>query len=126
MPGSRTVLAQSGVQNGEWRTYGGDQGHTKDSPLDQINKDNVGSFRSRGAGSRLTTTSRARARRPATRKYLSISTYLNEIHAADGPRRVVHRDLVRPIAAIDARTGKTLWSYDPASTTKAALRARVS
>ena len=36
------VATQSGApRNGEWREYGGDQGCTKYSPLDQINKDNV-------------------------------------------------------------------------------------
>jgi hypothetical protein len=29
-----TVLGQSGATNGEWRTYGGDLGHTRYSPLD--------------------------------------------------------------------------------------------
>src|SRR4051812_639131 len=30
------LLAQSGAKNGEWRTYGGDLGHTRYSPLEQI------------------------------------------------------------------------------------------
>ena len=29
------VEAQTGVNNNEWHSYGGDQGHTKYSPLDQ-------------------------------------------------------------------------------------------
>ncbi len=32
--------AQSGAQNGEWRSYGGDLGNTHYSPLDQISADN--------------------------------------------------------------------------------------
>src|ERR1700732_3757851 len=32
--------AQSGAKNGEWRTYGGDLGSTRYSPLDQINAGN--------------------------------------------------------------------------------------
>jgi quinoprotein glucose dehydrogenase len=32
--------AQTGAKNGEWRTYGGDLGNTKYSPLDQINASN--------------------------------------------------------------------------------------
>lgn len=35
------ALAQYGAQNGQWRSYGGDQGSTRYSPLDQINRDNV-------------------------------------------------------------------------------------
>src|ERR1700675_4818279 len=37
-----TVNAQSGAKNGEWRTYGGDLGNTRYSPLDQINASNFG------------------------------------------------------------------------------------
>ncbi len=29
-----------GTENGEWRYLGGDAGHTRSSPLDQINRDN--------------------------------------------------------------------------------------
>src|ERR1700682_4647524 len=32
--------SQSGAKDGEWRTYGGDLGHTRYSPLDQIKADN--------------------------------------------------------------------------------------
>jgi len=32
--------AQAGAANGEWRTYGGDLGHTRYAPLDQINATN--------------------------------------------------------------------------------------
>src|SRR5436305_10779151 len=35
------VLGQSGAKDGEWPTYGGDLGHTRYAPLDQIN---VGNF----------------------------------------------------------------------------------
>src|SRR5437867_3157861 len=33
------------ARTGEWREYGGDQGYTKYSPLDQINKSNVTQLR---------------------------------------------------------------------------------
>src|SRR5690349_2059799 len=35
---------QGATKKGEWRSYGGDSGSTKYSPLDQINKQNVGSL----------------------------------------------------------------------------------
>jgi quinoprotein glucose dehydrogenase len=38
--GTLPILAQSGAKNGEWRTYGGDLGSTRYSPLDQINAAN--------------------------------------------------------------------------------------
>ncbi|MDH5643829.1 MAG: hypothetical protein OEY63_06475, partial [Gemmatimonadota bacterium] len=31
----------TGTENGEWRYWGGDEGSTRFSPLDQINADNV-------------------------------------------------------------------------------------
>ena len=34
------VIGQAGAKNGEWRTYGGDLGHTRYSPLDQITAGN--------------------------------------------------------------------------------------
>ena len=34
------VLGQSGATNGEWRHYGGDLGHTRYAPLDQIDATN--------------------------------------------------------------------------------------
>jgi len=35
-----TLFGQTGASNGEWRTYGGDLGHTRYAPLDQINAAN--------------------------------------------------------------------------------------
>src|SRR5688500_9586103 len=34
------VRAQTGTKRGEWPTYGGDLGHTRYAPLDQINAQN--------------------------------------------------------------------------------------
>jgi glucose dehydrogenase len=34
------LAGQSGARNGEWRSYGGDIGHTRYAPLDQINASN--------------------------------------------------------------------------------------
>ena len=36
---------QYGATNGEWRSYGGDTGSTKYSPLDQIDATNFGELR---------------------------------------------------------------------------------
>ena len=35
-----SLVGQSGARNGEWRSYGGDLGHTRYAPLDQINATN--------------------------------------------------------------------------------------
>ena len=39
------AAAQTGAADGQWRSYGGDQGHTKYAPLDQINQENVQDLR---------------------------------------------------------------------------------
>jgi len=39
--GGVALTGQTGAKNGEWRAYGGDEGSTRYSPLDQINRDNV-------------------------------------------------------------------------------------
>src|SRR5208283_5941817 len=38
--GISPAAAQTGAKNGEWRTYGGDLGNTRYSPLNQINASN--------------------------------------------------------------------------------------
>lgn len=50
-----SALAQQGALGGEWRNYGGDAAHTKYSPLDQINADNVLQHGKRKVGSHHTT-----------------------------------------------------------------------
>jgi quinoprotein glucose dehydrogenase len=109
--------AQTGAQNAEWRTYGGDSGHTKYSPLDQINKANVKNLQIawRWVSIDEELKARAKASGDASLKYLSISTYLNETTPL-----MVRGVLYTPtsygqVAAIDAGTGKTIWSYDPAT-----------
>ena len=39
------ILAQQGAKTGEWRVYGGDEGSTRYSPLDQINRENIKDLR---------------------------------------------------------------------------------
>src|ERR1700691_3856033 len=45
---AQSGTAQPGTANGEWRYYGGDAESTKYSPLDQINRDNVGKLQVAG------------------------------------------------------------------------------
>ena len=35
------LVAQQGAKGGEWRAFGGEEGSTSYSPLDQINRDNI-------------------------------------------------------------------------------------
>src|SRR5512145_3517944 len=41
---SSSIHGQTGAPAGEWRTYGGDLGHTRYSPLDQITAANFGTL----------------------------------------------------------------------------------
>ena len=41
---SATIAGQKGTTGGDWRAYGGDLGHTRYAPLDQITASNFGSL----------------------------------------------------------------------------------
>ena len=94
------VLAQRlpGTENGEWRYLGGDAGHTRSSPLDQITADNFPDlevawiWRSDNFGPNV--------------DYFSRSTPIyvdGMLYTVATPRRQV--------VAIDPATGETLWVF---------------
>ena len=90
--------AQSGAANGEWRTYGGDLGHTRYAPLDQINASN---FQTLEVAWRFKTD--ALGPRP---EYQLESTPLmvkGVLYSTAGSRRAV--------VALDAGTGELLWMH---------------
>src|SRR4249920_1736842 len=90
--------AQAGAANGEWRTYGGDLGHTRYAPLDQINASN---FKALEIAWRFKTD--ALGPRP---EYQLESTPLmvkGVLYSTAGSRRAV--------VALDAGTGELLWMY---------------
>jgi quinoprotein glucose dehydrogenase len=97
---SAAAFAQGlpGTENGEWRYLGGDAGHTRSSPLDQINGDNFGdleiawTWRGDNFGPNL--------------DYFSRSTpiYVDGLlYTVASPRRQV--------VAIDPATGETIWTF---------------
>ena len=93
-----SVTAQSGAANGEWRTYGGDLGHTRYSPADQIDASN---FRTLEVAWRFKTDSLGP--RP---EYQFESTPLmvkGVLYSTAGSRRAV--------VALDAATGELLWMH---------------
>jgi quinoprotein glucose dehydrogenase len=109
--GSRsTVRAQTGAVNGEWPTYGGDLGHTKYSPLDQVNKSNVHRLRIAWRWLSIDEELKTRTGLPNT---LRLPTYLNEATPLMVHGVLYTSTAFGQIAAIDARSGKTMWSYDP-------------
>ncbi len=88
--------AQHGAPQGEWPTYGGDLGHTRYSPLDQINAANF---------SKLEVAWRFKADNLGpTREYNFQSTPLmvgGVVYSTAGSRRAV--------VALDAGNGELLW-----------------
>ncbi len=90
--------AQSGAKNGEWRAYGGDTGHTRYSPLDQINADNF---------NKLTIAWRFNTAHLGPRPEFQLeSTPLmanGVLYSTAGTRRAV--------VALDPETGEELWVH---------------
>ena len=129
------AAAQHGATNGEWRSYGADIGSTKYSPLDQITEENFEdleiAWRWRSVDTHL-------ARSDGGGTWLAPARELFEVLAREEPDRW-ETELYSPrpgtslliatplmvdgvlylstplyqAAAVDARTGKTLWSFDP-------------
>src|SRR5688500_1418386 len=93
-----TIYGQAGAVRGEWRTYGGDLGHTRYAPLDQITADNFGTlevawrFKTDNLGPRP--------------EFNFQSTPLmvgGRLYSTGGTRRAV--------VALDAATGERLWVH---------------
>ncbi len=92
------VAAQTGAKNGEWRTYGGDLGHTRYAPLDQINAEN---FNKLEVAWRFKTDSLGP--RPEF-QYEGTPLMINGVvYSTAGTRRAV--------VALDAATGELMWVH---------------
>src|SRR6478752_10237275 len=103
------VIAAGRTQGGpvgEWRSYGGDKGYTRYSPLDQINRENVGKLQ-------------VVWRRPAldaqfTTGYpdLNPSPYFRPTPImVDGV--LYSPNAIGLIEAFDAANGRTIWVQEP-------------
>ncbi len=98
LPPSAAASAQRGTEAGEWRHYGGGPGNTRYSPLDQIDRTNAGSME-------VAWRWQAANFGPAPEfNYRTTPIMVDGVlYATAGYRRTV--------AAIDAGTGETLWTY---------------
>ncbi|HEX2475534.1 MAG TPA: hypothetical protein VHK01_12355 [Lacipirellulaceae bacterium] len=92
------LTGQYGTKNGEWRSYAGDPGSTKYSPLDQINKENAKSLRIawRFKGDNF-------GGRPDYNMQVTPLMVNGVLYAQAGMRRAV--------VAIDPTTGELLWMW---------------
>ena len=109
--GASPAAAQTGAVDGQWRSYGGDLGHTKYSPLDQINEDNIESLEV--AWTWMSVDEDLKARNEVMRRG-SFQTYAYEVTPLYVNGVLYTTTSLGQIAAIDPGTGETLWSYDPA------------
>ncbi len=130
------AAAQYGAPaNGEWPTYGGDLGSTKYSPLDQIDRDNFGdleiAWRWRSADAVLSLTMPDGSEwRADSRLIFAELNRRDPERWRDGQPPTITNFKATPLmvgdrlfinmptsaaAAIDARTGETLWAFNPKS-----------
>src|SRR5215813_6107006 len=90
--------AQTGAQNGEWRTYGGDLGNTHYSPLDQIK---AGNFDQLQVAWRFNTANLGP--RPETNLQSTPLMANGVVYSTAGSRR--------DVVALDASTGELMWMH---------------
>jgi quinoprotein glucose dehydrogenase len=130
-----SLAAQRGAPaSGEWRTYGGDLANTKYSPLDQINAGNFSTLRIawrwRSADGFLSTTVPGGGEWSASSALVFDYLKQDAKRWRDGESPYVANFKATPLmvggrlfintpssvgAAIDARTGQTLWTFNPKS-----------
>ena len=94
------MVAQQGTKNGEWRAYGGDEGSTRYSPLDQINRDNIKDLRVAWVWKSDSLLPNPQASSETTPIMVNGVLYFS-------------MDQKRFVVAIDAGTGETMWVYRP-------------
>jgi quinoprotein glucose dehydrogenase len=93
-----SISAQYGTTNGEWRSYAGEPGSTKYSPLDQINRDNARTLR-------IAWRFKADNYGPRPDYNMQVTPLMANgvLYAQAGTRRAV--------VAIDPATGEQLWMW---------------
>ena len=103
--------AQTGADPHEWRFYGGDPGHTKYTPLDQITEDNVDQLRV--AWTWTSVDEKLRAENPVIGAGRRFRTYAYEVTPLVVDGVLYTTTNLGQVAAIDPVTGETIWTYDP-------------
>ena len=106
------VNSQSGAgAKGEWRDYGGDQGYTKYSPLDQINKDNVSRLQIAWRRPAVAEEIRSQAPKLVVGNSFRSSPVMvgGVLYSSNG---------IGLVEAFDPATGKTIWVQEVESPTE--------
>lgn len=108
---SAQTSARRGTENGEWRTLGGDLGHTRYSPLDQVTPANFETLKEAWRFGPTDVVGPMTAR--ATPSYVG-----GKLLSVAGPRRHV--------VSIDPTNGKLLWSWVEPETYRSKYSMRAS
>ena len=95
-----TLLGQQGAKGGEWRWYGADEGSTRYSPLDQINRENIKDLRVAWVWKSDSLLPNPQPTSETTPIMVNGVLYFS-------------MDQKRFIVAVDAATGETIWVYRP-------------
>src|SRR4026208_569389 len=94
------IGAQQGAKNGEWRAYGGDEGSTRYSALDQITRDNIKDLRVAWVWKSDSLLPNPQGTSETTPIMVNGTAYFS-------------MDEKRFIVAVDAATGETIWVHRP-------------
>ena len=95
------------VKKGEWRFYGGDQGSTKYSPLDQINRNNAKNLKVAWTWDSPDLKVMEQNQKLYTLGYEATPLMINGV--------LYVSTSLSQVAAINAATGQTIWVHDPKS-----------
>src|SRR5262249_55680618 len=100
--------AQNGNgHKGEWRSYGGDNASTKYSPLDQINASNVSKLKIAWTWESPD--------KPIQAQNRMLTSFAHEVTPLMIGGILYASTSLSQVAAINAKTGETLWVFDPQS-----------
>src|ERR1044071_334259 len=95
------------AKKGEWRFYGSDQGSTKYSPLDQINRNNAKDLKIAWTWNSPDLKVMEQNQKLYTLGYEATPLMINGV--------LYISTSLSQVAAINAATGQTIWVYDPKS-----------
>src|SRR5690349_7593762 len=104
---SSAPAQQGTTKKGEWKYYGGDSGSTKYSPLDQINKQNAGNLKVAWTWDSPDL--------PLQKENRMLTSFAHEATPLMVGGVLYTSTSLSQVAAINAETGKTIWTYDPVS-----------
>jgi quinoprotein glucose dehydrogenase len=95
-----TIVGQQGAKGGEWRAYGGDEGSTRYTPLEQITRENINDLRVAWVWKSDSLLPNPQASSETTPIMVNGVIYFS-------------MDQKRFVVAADAATGETIWVYRP-------------